>query len=196
MFSNSWIHKNTKLFELLNSSKPWIYRTSIHLSNQSVASIEAPQTLAKRWHGRLPSWILIAMHFSLELNFRSNERIFKRFASLAWYNWRFCIDAFRAGFVLQPSYSLKFSLGHVLLGDMSWQMAKLLFPKRTPVRDFFAPLVRALLILKIHQENRVLRIYQCFELVYSASFFLHTLASQLKAKNTRVGLLYNDLKIE
>ena len=50
-------------------------------------------------HGLL-SWIAIAMHFSLQLNFRSNERMFLRFASLIWYNRRFSMDAFQQGLVL------------------------------------------------------------------------------------------------
>ena len=38
----------------------------------------------------------------------------------------------------------------------------------------FAPRVRVLLILKIHQENKVLGVNQFFELVYSASFLSRT----------------------
>ena len=63
------------------------------------------------------------MHFSLQLNFLS----LTRFASLIWYNRRYRCFSATASFVLQPSYSLKFLFCHVLLGDMSWQMAKLSF---------------------------------------------------------------------
>jgi len=49
---------------------------------------------------RLPLWIVIAMHFSLQLNFHSNEHIFKRFVSFVWYSQRFCIDVFQQWLVL------------------------------------------------------------------------------------------------
>ena len=38
----------------------------------------------------------------------------------------------------------------------------------------FAPRGWVLLVLKIHQENKVLGVYKFFERVYSASFLLHT----------------------
>ena len=63
----------------------------------------------------------------------------------------------------------------ILTHTFSRHEPKHLLVPRVEKAKCFAPQVQVLLVLKIHKENRVLCVYQFFELVYSASFLLHTL---------------------